>query len=242
MVIFDDLDAEQDRLDGILSDLDEQQWLAPSAADGWSIADVVLHLAQGDESVAATAEGRGIGTRPDPGMTVDEVMAHLVHAERAAPADVFLRWQQARTSAMAALRAADPRTPLAWVEAPVKPPTLATTRLAEVWAHGLDNTAGLGQDLPDTGRLRHIAWLAHRTLPYAFAVSGGQPRDIYCDLVAPDGSSWQFGSPEADSAISGPAGEFCRVAARRLAPEHSRLRARGPHGQTALRLLRTYAA
>jgi uncharacterized protein (TIGR03084 family) len=242
MAIFDDLVAEQDRLDGILSGLDEQQWLTPSAADGWSVADVVLHLAQGDESVAATAEGRSIGTRPDPGMTVDEVMAYLVQSERAAPADVFSRWRRARTAASAALRAADPQAPLAWVGAPVKPPTLATTRLAEVWAHGLDITAGLGLDLPDTDRLRHIAWLAHRTLPYAFAVAGGEPRDIYCDLLAPDGSAWQFGSPEAGSAISGPAGAFCRVAAQRLAPDQSGLQARGPDGEMALRLIRTYAA
>jgi hypothetical protein len=42
--------------------------------------------------------------------------------------------------------------------------------------------------------------------------------------------------------ISGPAGAFCRVAAQRLAPEQSGLRASGPHGQAALRLVRTYAA
>jgi hypothetical protein len=42
--------------------------------------------------------------------------------------------------------------------------------------------------------------------------------------------------------ISGPAGAFCRVAAQRLAPERSGLRATGAQGDTALRLLRTYAA
>ena len=33
---------------------------------------------------------------------------------------------------------------------PVKPATLATTRLAEHWAHGLDITGPLGIDFPDT--------------------------------------------------------------------------------------------
>jgi hypothetical protein len=41
--------------------------------------------------------------------------------------------------------------------------------------------------------------------------------------------------------IFGPAGAFCRVAARRLAPEDSGLTVTGPQGEVALRLLRTYA-
>ena len=99
----------------------------------------------------------------------------MVDAERAAPAEVFLRWRQSRDAAVAALRAADPQTPLQWVAGPVKPATLATTRLAEYWAHGLDITGPFGIDFPDTSRLRHIAWLAHRTLPYALSLAGEAP-------------------------------------------------------------------
>ena len=53
---------------------------------------------------------------------------------------------------------------------------------------------------------------------------------------------WRFGPPDAESAITGAAGEFCRVAAQRLDPAESGLEASGPHGATALRLVRTYAA
>ena len=64
-----------------------------------------------------------------------------------------------------------------------------------------------------------------------------------CDLTAPDGvTSWEFGPDGAGSAISGPAGDFCRVAAQRMTPEQSGLTASGAHGPAALRLLRTYAA
>src|SRR6266581_1966084 len=55
MSIFDDLGAEQERLEKILSGLDEAQWASASAADGWTIADVVLHLAQSEEAAAVTA-------------------------------------------------------------------------------------------------------------------------------------------------------------------------------------------
>jgi len=244
MVIFDDLEAEQDRLQSILDGLDEVQWASPSAAAGWTVADVVLHLAQTEEAVLASATGVSLGVRQAHGANLDEVMDQLVQAERAAaPARVFQRWRTARLAALAALRAADSQQPLQWVEAPLKPATLATTRLAEHWAHGLDITGPLGISFPDTVRLSHIAWLAHRSLSYAFALAGEQPHEVFCELTAPDGTThWRYGPSHADSAITGPAGAFCRVAAQRLAPDQSGLRAQGTHSATALHVLRTYAA
>ena len=243
MAIFDDLEAEQDRLEEILGGLGDAQWAAPSAAPGWSVTDVVLHLAQSEEAVVVSAEGAVLRPAPESGATVDQIMDELVQAERAEPSVVFLRWRKARREAVAALRGADPGQPLSWVEAPMKPATMATTRLAEHWAHGLDITGPLGIPFPDTDRLRHVVWLAHRTLPYAFALAGEGPPDVRCDLTAPDGvTSWEFGPDGAGSAISGPAGDFCRVAAQRMTPEQSGLTATGPHGPAALHLLRTYAA
>ena len=244
MTVFDDLAAEQERLEGLLGGLDETQWMSPSGAAGWTIADVVLHLAQSEEAVVVTASGGDLrtGVGRAAGGTVDERIDALVRAERAAPDVVFGRWQRARRAGLDALRAADPDRPLAWVAAPVKPATLATTRLAEHWARGLDITGPLGLEFPDTGRLRHVAWLAHRTLPYAMTLAGEPPAQVRCELTAPDGASvWEFGPPEAESAITGTAGDFCRVAARRLSPADSGLTASGPHGATALRLMRTYA-
>jgi uncharacterized protein (TIGR03084 family) len=241
--IFADLEAEQDRLDAILAGLDEAAWLAPSGAAGWQVVDVVLHLAQTEEAVRDTVTG-GTSTRQwdrSPG-DLDELVDHWVRAERAAPAIVFDRWRSARRAALGALRQADPSRPLPWTEAPLRPATLATTRLAEHWAHGLDITGPLGIPFPDTDRLRHVAWLAHRSLPYAFALAGEEPNEVFCELTAPDGASWRYGPPGAGSTITGPAGAFCRVGARRLDPEESGLLAAGPHGPAALRVLRTYAA
>jgi uncharacterized protein (TIGR03084 family) len=236
MSIFDDLGAEQERLEKILSGLDEAQWRSASAAEGWTIADVVLHLAQSEEAAASTATHGTLRAvlGAVPGDTMDK---------RAAPAEVFARWQRARQAALAAMRAADPDQPVPWMVGSLKPATLATTRLAEHWAHGLDVAGPLGADFPDTDRLRHIAWLAHRTLPYALSLAGEPAAAVRCELTAPDGEQvWRFGPPEAESAITGAAGAFCRVAAQRLDPERSGLEASGPAGAAALRLVRTYAA
>ncbi len=244
--IFDDLAAEQDRIETILAALDDEAWTSPSAAAGWSIADVVLHLAQTEEAVVASVAGislaQALPASAAGTSTIDQIMDQWVGAERVSPAATFDRWRRARRAALSALRAADPTTALPWAAAPLRPRTLATTRLAEHWAHALDIVVAVGLDLPDTDRLRHIAWLGHHSLPYGFALVGEQPHDVHCELTAPDEvTMWTYGDPNAPSHITGPAEAFCRVGAHRLAPESSGLVASGPHGPAALRALRNYA-
>jgi uncharacterized protein (TIGR03084 family) len=242
LAIIDDLEDEQERLEAVLDGLDDAAWRSPSAAEGWSVADVVLHLAQTEDAVVWLATGGGTFDRPRleaPG--VDDAAERMVQAERAEPAVVFERWKAGRRAALAALRGADPEEPIPWVTNSLKPATLATTRLAEHWAHGLDITGPLGAPYPDTDRLRHIAWLAHGTLPYAFALAGDEAHPVHCELTGPGGDIWRYGPADADSAITGAAGAFCRVGAQRLTPEDSGLVATGPHGDAALRVLRTYA-
>jgi uncharacterized protein (TIGR03083 family) len=216
MTVFDDLEAEQDRLAAILAGLSGAQWARGSAAPGWTVRDVVVHLAQGEEMAVARLSGGRNPAAHDPardpaqgqagqdgqdgqdGRSVEQIMAGLVEADPATPAQALRRWQQARGSAMDLLRAADPQRRIEWAAAPLKP-------AAEVRA----------------------------------------------ELTAPDGTStWEFGPPDAASAITGDAGLFCRVAAQRLAPAQAAqaagatgagLRISGPDGARALALIRTYA-
>jgi uncharacterized protein (TIGR03084 family) len=264
MTVFDDLAAEQDRLDAILSGLSDGQWATPSLAAGWTVRDVMVHLAQTEEMALARLGGaRNPAADPassptaspaaDPaaavdrtGRTVGDIMAALVEADPAPAAEALRRWQQARGPALERLRAADPEERIEWAAAPLRPAALATTRLAEQWTHGLDITGPLGLEFPDTGRLRHVAWLAHRMLPYSFGLAGQPAVPVRAELTAPNGTDiWEFGPPAAPAApavITGAAGAFCRVAAQRLAPDQSGLRVSGPDGARALAVVRTYAA
>lgn len=242
MEVVADLAAEQQRLEEVLAALTDEQWASPSAAPGWTITDVVVHLAQTEELVSASIASGGRGEVWERGdQTLDDAVAAVVAADQALPAEVFERWRRARRAALDALRGADPQQRVPWAATPLRPAVLATTRLAEHWAHGLDITGPLDLTYPDTDRLRHIAWLGHRTLPYAFSVEGLDAQDVYCELTAPDGSTWKYGPAGAESMISGPAGEFCRVGARRLRPDESTLVTEGPHAAAALRVLRNYA-
>jgi uncharacterized protein (TIGR03084 family) len=242
--IFDDLAAEYRRLDAVLESLTPDQWTRPSAATGWTVSDVVLHLTQTEEVITGRSIGAGeVFLSAGATTTVDGLADAMVAAERGMPpADLLTRWRKAAFATPGALRAHPAGTRLSWVRASLSPRTLATTRLAEHWAHAQDITVPLGIPYPDTARLRHVAWLAHRTLPYAFTVAGLPDAPVCCDLTAPDGTRWTFGDPAAPARITGLAAEFCRVGARRLAPEQTSLTAHGPHAADALRVLRNYAA
>jgi uncharacterized protein (TIGR03084 family) len=239
--VLADLVAEYERLEAILSALTDEQWAAPSAASGWSIGDVVSHLALTEEGVSLT-----LG-RPDGGWTerdrpLDAVIDDETRAAGLSGPAAFERWRAARRASVVALERADPATPVAWAAAPLKPRTLATTRVAEHWAHGLDIVEPLGIDFPDTDRLVHIAWLGHASWPYAMRIAGLQPRPVFCALTAPSGQNWTFGPSDAASTITGYAGAFCRVGARRLSPAESGLITNGPHAADSLQHLRNYAA
>jgi uncharacterized protein (TIGR03084 family) len=239
--IFTYLQSEYEQLDGVLAGLTAAQWAHPSAAAGWTLADVVLHLAQSEELIAVSIAGTETHAIESAGK-IDASADDLVAAQRGiASADLLVRWRAVAFATPAALRAQPKGTRLQWVTNRISPAALATTRLAEHWTHAHDITDPLGIPYPDTDRLRHIAWLGHRTLPYAFAVEGIESGPVYCELTAPDGRTWHFGDPDAPSTITGQAAEFCRVGARRLAPADTTLKATGPHGPQALALIRNYA-
>jgi len=106
---------------------------------------------------------------------------------------------------------------------------------------GLAGSLGVTQE--PTDRLEHIARLAWRTLPYAFARDGRElAGPVSFELQAPSAKRWHF-VPDSEPAtvIEGPGAELCLVAARRVAPEHTSLRGTGPDAQAVLQLVRTYA-
>jgi uncharacterized protein (TIGR03084 family) len=243
------LNAQQDELAGLLAGRDAADWQRASRCEGWTVADVVLHLAQTNELAIASAQGRlpaaaeGMG---DPGRedTVDESAALMVAAQRDAPvAELHARWQTGVAELLRVLAEADPHQRVMWVAGELSVRTLTTTRLAETWIHTGDVARAFGVTLPPTDRIRHIARLAWRTLPYAFGRSGRELHGpVAFELTGPSGESWSF-VPDDDPAtvVRGAALELCLVAARRAEPNETGLRAEGPDAGAVLELVRTYA-
>jgi uncharacterized protein (TIGR03084 family) len=233
-------------LDGLTDDDAE----SATRCTGWSVTDVLLHLSQSDELAIASVMG-ALGDIAidgsngwDQGQSVDESVAAMVTRDRGAPfAEVLDRWTLNATGLREALAAMDLSVRVQWVAGELSARTLATTRLAETWIHAGDIADALGVELVPTDRLKLIARLAWRTLPYAFSVTGQTlTGPVELRLTGPSGELWEFTPDDpAATVISGSAFALCEVAARRLDPADTDLVCEGPDGDNVLSLIRTYA-
>jgi uncharacterized protein (TIGR03084 family) len=244
------LAAQDEELAGLLTGRSDDDWHRPSPCEGWDVADVVLHVAQTNELAIASLEGafpamaeRLAGDETRPG-NVDDAADLMVEQERGATAgEIFDRWQRTANRFLELADATDLSQHVTWVAGELSARTLVTTRLSETWIHTNDVADALGVPLAPTERQRHIARLAWRTLPYAFARSGKElTGPVAFDLRGPSGDSWEFTPDDpALTTVTGSGAELCLVAARRLEPSATRLRAVGPDAEDVLALVRTYA-
>jgi uncharacterized protein (TIGR03084 family) len=245
------LAAQHAQLAELVDACANDDWERPTRCEGWDIASVLAHLALTDEGAIASARGEFdhhvdglLGSRERQTVSVDDAAAAQVEAVRPAGGDeIRRRWHDASETMQAVFAAGDPHTRVTWVAGRLSLQTLATTRLSECWIHTDDIADALGIALPPTERLRHIARLAWRTLPYAFQYADMTLHGpVAMDLIGPHGEQWRF-DPDgpALTTIRGSAIEFCEVAARRLDPAGTGLVATGPDAGAVLRLVRTYA-
>jgi uncharacterized protein (TIGR03084 family) len=248
--VLEGLSFQHFELADLLRRLSAEDWQRPTRCEGWNVSDVVLHLAQTDEMAIASLEDRVSGFIAEqmegaPGAaSVDDGAAAMVERERGlSPADLFDRWCSASARLDEMLQKSDPRRRVTWVAGQLSVRTLATTRLAECWIHTGDIAEAVRVVLEPDDRLRHIARLAWRTLPYAFAREGKQlAGPVAFQLHGPGGGKWVFEPEEpASTVVRGDGVELCLVAARRLTPAETGLTAEGPDADDVLGLVRTYA-
>ena len=241
--ILADLVAEQQMLDQYLQGIRDRDWRTKTPAKGWDVRDQVSHLAWSEEyAYNALAEG---GSRLSEALDYESgelfTQAGVARGRAMRPQEVIEWWRGSRAKVVDCLSRTDPRTRVPWFAAPMSAKSFATARQMETWAHGLDIHMTFGDQPEDTNRLRHIAWLGWRSLPYAFELAGEDYAEpVRIELIGPDYSKWVFGPPNGQQLIKGSAGEFCRVAVRRLDSEKTSLRAEGKVAEIALRVARAY--
>ena len=215
-----DLVAESAWLGATLADLAEEQWQLPTPAEGWTIADQVSHLAYFDETTLLSIRDPERFRREAAALTArgddfpDQVAAEYRHLS---PAELQLWFRTGRRALLAGYADADPGARLPWYGLDMGPASSITARLMETWAHGQDIADALGIRRPATSRLRHVAHLSIRSLPYSYAVKGLPQPDapIRVELAAPGGGEWTWGPEGAANRVSGTALDFCLVVTQR---------------------------
>ncbi|AEY90033.1 hypothetical protein SHJG_4764 [Streptomyces hygroscopicus subsp. jinggangensis 5008] len=244
--VIDDLRAESGELDRLVAELSPSSWALPTPAPGWTVAHQIAHLAWTDRSaLLAVTDAGAFRTLVEkalaaPGSFVDE------GAEEGAelpPAELLAAWRGGRTALDRALRDAPAGARFPWYGPPMSAASMATARLMETWAHGLDIADALGVVRPPTDRLRHVARLGVRTRDFAFGVHGLTPPDeeFRVELTAPSGQVWAYGDERAAQRVTGPALDFCLLVTQRAHRDDLALTAAGPDADRWLGIAQAFA-
>jgi uncharacterized protein (TIGR03084 family) len=244
--VLDDLRAESDELDRLVAGAGPDRWGLPTPAPGWTVAHQIAHLAWTDRSalVAATDED-GFRTLVQQALAAPDSFVDQGAEEAAGlpPAELLARWREGRAALDEALRKAPPGARFPWYGPPMAAASLATARLMETWAHGLDVAEALGVTRAPTDRIRHIARLGVRTRDFSFGVHGlPAPADpVRVELRSPSGESWAYGPEDAPQRVAGPALDFCLLVTQRAHRTDLALHAEGPDADRWLDIAQAFA-
>jgi uncharacterized protein (TIGR03084 family) len=216
----EDLAAESADLCALLDGIPRDQWLLPTPAAGWTIADQVGHLAyfdgttsqslidpDGFRSAAAKLTGAG-----------DDFPDRVAAGHRHLGATELLDWfHRSRVALLHDYANVDPSTRLPWYGPDMGVASSITARLMETWAHGQDIADTVHVRREPTDRLRHVADIGIRALPYSFHVNhqAVPTEPIHVELTGPHGDTWHWGAADAPDRVTGTALDFCLVVTQR---------------------------
>ncbi len=207
--LADDLVAETTSFRDMIAGLDEDGWRTPTPAAGWTIGDQVSHLAFFDDAAIQSAtDPEGFAAEMQRAVTVGELTADAV-AERyrsLTGAELLAWFDASRRRLIKVFADLDPALRLPWFGLPMSAASSLTARIMETWAHGQDVADALDEVRETTDRLRHIAHIGVRALPYSFAVNGLEvpAEPVRVELTGPAGDPWAWGRLTRGIASPGP--------------------------------------
>lgn len=245
MDTLDELQQEHAELEALLRGLTPDQWGLPATPE-WDIRDEVSHLADTNEVCVDTIVG---GPRPlnETALSFESPEAFTeagCEKGRAMTVEQVLDWwvdSAARTRE--AIGALEPGARVPWGLG-MSARMMATARMMEHWAHGYDIRRALGMEPSLTPRLRSVAFLTLKAVPYAVTMAAGAelpPGTLRAELTyEPTGETWRLGPDDADNVITGDVLEFCVLGIRRITRDQTTLKATGEQAEVALNNLRAF--
>lgn len=218
-------------------------WERATPAEGWMVRDQVGHLAFFDEA-ATRAVADPVGFRGSlEGLTADFVDRQAEEA-RALPVQGVREWfRTARGTMLETFATLGPKDRVPWYGPDMSAASFVTARLMETWAHGQDIADALGVRRTPTARLRHVATIGVRALPYGFAVRGlPVPLEpVRVELVMPDGTPWASGPESAADTVRGAMLDFCLLVTQRIHRDDTALEVSGETATAWMEIAQCFA-
>jgi uncharacterized protein (TIGR03084 family) len=247
--VITDWKAECDALDRVLEGLQGDDWHKPTPAEGWDTRDTVGHLSDTNDVMHSSVTGgprdlmaeavAAAGGRDDltSETTVDAFTAwQMEKVRRMSGPQAHAWWRETTARLLVLLDTLDPGGRYRWGPNMVSPMSLGSARMMETWAHSLDIHGAHGVGFEHSDRVRHVAFLGWRAIPYAFGLVGLEaPGPFRLELVAPSGAELEYGPADAQNVIRGAAVDWAFVVARRDRDGAAqRLQADGPDAAKAI--------
>ena len=243
--VYDDLIADGDDVEALVTDLGADEWSTATPAPGWTVKHQIAHLAFVAQLAALAT------SRPE------AFAAHVADAERDfqgavdAALTVYLKlsdgelvdkWRQERNSAAKALAAVEPTATVPWLVNPLPPSVLAAAGMMELFGHGQDIADAVGRTRELTDRIGHLAWFGVRTRDFGYLAHGLMPpaEEFRVELIGPSGVRWEFGPADATQRVSGPAVDFALLVSRRRHRDDLALTAEGEEADRWLDIAQAY--
>ncbi|MBM36791.1 MAG: maleylpyruvate isomerase family mycothiol-dependent enzyme [Actinomycetota bacterium] len=227
-----DIEAETAALAAVVSGLTEDQWRAPTVAEGWDSHETILHLGATDWAcyLAVTDPASFVDARER--LSKGEVSVHeLVGSEIKAKlgGELWAWFLDGRTAMIDALRNVNPKARVTWLGPTIGARSLATSRLLETWTHSHDLADTFDVEYPQTDRLRHIAHIGYVTREFSYINRDMTMPDepVRLELTSPNGDLWIWGPDEAEEVVISSAYEFCKVLTRRTPLRDSKVQTKG---------------
>lgn len=240
------LRAESQILEDILRDLPPKHWQSPTPAQGWTVAHQIAHLAWTDTAALASLDGEeAFGCIRTAGAENPVTFVHDA-AEQGAqkqPSELFAQWRANHLKVAEALEQADHQARYPWFGPSMKALSLTTARIMETWAHGQDVAAAVGFSWPQTAALKDVAHLGLATRQFTYKNNGMEAptSEMYVELNGPDGSTWTWGSPEAENSVKGSAWDFALLVTQRAELDDLDLTITGDEANTWASIAQAFA-
>lgn len=213
-----DLAAEHEDLDAVVSSIRPAEWDVDTPAPGWTVRDQVSHLAFFDEqALLATTDPEAFLAALAAVTEADAFMNDPLRSARALRPEAVLEWwRKERHALLHAFRDADAKRRIPWFGPPMSPASFISARLMETWAHGQDVADALGVERAPTDRLKHVAHLGVRARRNSYAANGLEMPDgeVMVEVRGPGGDPWTWNESDTDR-VTGSALDFCLVVTQR---------------------------
>src|SRR6266511_2976220 len=195
--LLEGLDTTHRRVGVLLAELPADAWARTvPATPAWTVAEVVSHLAEGDQAALASIQGR---LEQDPSsLALDDWTAAGVAAHAGEPPEGRVaRWEAAADALrwhLATMDAEAWRARVPWVVGPSAVRTVAQLRLQEAWVHGHDLAEAVGADYEaDPTSLAWMADIAAKVIPGGLSRRGRPHAGAVIRVRLGEAGEWLLG-------------------------------------------------